>query len=325
MRKFSVPFNGIASAEYLSSIEKYSKYIDNIFTGVSFIGNNHHNVRHFSPDGSEIDLYENNVRQFLIDSLGKYKRIVTLNSGFYDMNCSELTNWLESVLFPFIEAYKIDGCICTDFIMAKSLHQVFPNLEIHTSCNCFQWNIRQMELWKEECGVSVFNPPREILRSPQKLKEMHDAGFKIKALINESCLYGCPQSINHCMATACGKDTFGICNRGDLTNFFRGNWVLPRWLDKLDEYVDIYKISGRMYPIDFLLRVLDAYVNRKEVDNLPSILTGYNATAMLEAGLKIPSSIVHDKLLTCECKECDKTCFACRILMAKLLMGNNIQ
>ena len=47
-------------------------------------------------------------------------------------------------------------------------------------------------LWRKECGASVFNPSREILRTPAKLKEMHDAGFKIKAIVNESCLFGYP-------------------------------------------------------------------------------------------------------------------------------------
>lgn len=333
MRKFSIPFNGVDSDTYLELIEQYSEHIESIFTGVSFLCNNQHSVRQilkvndYNYDFSPLDyieIYDENVKQFLKKSFGKYNRLITLNSIHYNLNLSELHDFLETRLFPFIDDYKIDGCICTDFIMAKLIHQTFPYVEIHTSCNCFQWNIREMDLWRKECGASVFNPPREILRTPVKLKEMHDAGFKIKAIVNESCLFGCPQQINHCVVNASGKEIFRQCNLGDITNFFKGNWVLPRWLDKLDEYVDIYKISGRLYPIEFLIEVFDAYINRKEVDNLPNILTAGNARAMFETGIKVPSSMIHDKLLTCECKECDKTCFMCRDLMTKLLIQNNI-
>lgn len=331
MKKFSIPFTGTDSNEYLASIEQYSSYIEHIYTGVSFICNNHHSVRQelgiTDPNVGkvyDIEIYEENVRQFLKKSLGKYKRIITLNSGYYNFDEFELNKWLYEVLFPYIESANIDGCICTDFAMAKFIHCTFPNVEIHTSCNCFQWTIRQMELWREECGVTLFNPPREILRTPYKLKEMKEAGFKIKAIVNESCLYGCPQTINHCMAIVNGKNIFGQCNRGDLTNFFKGNWVLPRWLNILDEYVDVYKLSGRMCPLEYLLTALDAYIYRKEVDDLPTILTGGNAIDMFVTGIKVPTNMIHDKLLTCECKECNKTCFMCNDLMTKLLIQNNI-
>ena len=330
MRKFSVPFNGVDPDIYLGLIEQYSEHIDHIFTGVSFLCNSHHGVRSLLRCDADINtieyvnFYDENVKQFLKKSLGKYKRVITLNSGFYNLDDFELYSFLEKQLFPYIDSVKIDGCICTDFIMAKLIHQTFPYVEIHTSCNCFQWNLREMELWREECGASVFNPPREILRTPAKLKEMHDAGFKIKAIVNESCLFGCPQQINHCMGKASGKEICRQCNLGNIVNFLKGNWVLPRWLDKLDDFVDIYKISGRLYPIDFLDRVLDVYINRKEVDDLSSILTAGNAVIMENNGIKVPSNMIHDKLLTCECKECNKTCFMCNDLMTKLLIQNNI-
>ena len=81
-------------------------------------------------------------------------------------------------------------------------------------------NIKQMNYWREEAGITVFNPPREILRTPNKLKEMKEEGFILKCLINESCLYGCPQTINHCMSLSNGKPLSDIsCCNGNLSNF----------------------------------------------------------------------------------------------------------
>ena len=322
-RLFSIPYNGIDPNEYLNSIEPYKKNIENIYFGAAYLIDNFHSVRNarkligVNLDEKFINDYEENTHRFLLESKNKYKRIVVFNSSYYGLSLEELHKLLSTIILPYIEITGIDGCICTDFNMARIIHETFPKLEMHTSCNCFQWNIRQMEIWQKECGISVFNPPREILRSPYKLKEMKEAGFKLKCIVNEACLYGCPQTIEHCMSFSTNSEftAYKTCNRGDIANIFRTNWVLPRWLDKLDKYVDIYKISGRMDPIEKIINTLDAFINVKEVEDITSIFGGCNISLISNTNIKIPSYIIPDKLLTCECKECNKSCFICEDLI----------
>ena len=316
MKLFSIPYNGSNPDKYLDGISKYSNNIDSIFFGDPYTSNSHVNPNLLNQSYEKnLENLEKNTKIFLKLSDGKYKRLMTLNSGFYDLSCYDLDKFLSIKLFPFFERYNIDGCICTDFNMAIKIHKAYPGMEMHTSCNCFQWLTRQMEIWHNEAGIEVFNPPREILRTPEKLKEFHDSGFKIKAIINESCLYGCPQTINHCMALAAMKKIECQCNRLDLSNAFKGNYILPRWLKYFDKYVDIYKISGRMSTTNYILNCLDAYINERDDINLEDIVIGGNIKAIKELGLSIPTKIIPDKLLTCECKNCNKTCFVCSDLM----------
>ena len=325
MKKFSIPFNGINPDLYLELLNPYKEHIDHIYLGISSLLRNHDDYKIMEhkaiikENGEHLkkDEYEENAFQLLLKAQGKYKTILTLNSGHYIMPPNEIYGWCDNVLFPFVEVTKIAGCICTNFDMAKYIHEHMPHLELHTSCNCFQWNIKQMEHWQKHCGITVFNPPREILRSPRLLKEMHDAGFIIKALINESCLYGCPQTVNHAMTNAVGSGLGSECSQGDPANFFRSNWVLPRWLDQLDEYVDIYKINGRTaINYRYIFEALDAYTKRKEVDDITKIILGGTCNFKFKAIVNpIPSKKIPDKLLTCECRDCNKTCFVCENLM----------
>ena len=107
-----------------------------------------------------------------------YKRIVVYNSISYNENDSITFNYFDTIIYPLIEKYNIDGFVITSLPLAIKLHKDFPKLELHTSCNCFQWNIRQMELWRNLAGIEIFNPPREAGRTPSMLKEMYNAGFK---------------------------------------------------------------------------------------------------------------------------------------------------
>lgn len=328
-RKFSVPYNGINPDLFLNLLEPYKEHVEHIYLGVSSITRNHddysimHNKKIRKEDGAVLskEEYEENCFQFLLKTKDTYKTILTLNAGHYIFNEGEMYEWCDNVLFPFIEITGINGCIVTCYDMAKYIHESMPHLEMHTSCNNFQWKLRQMELWQKDCGISVFNPPREILRSPKNLKEMHGAGFKIKAIVNQACLYGCPQTINHCMTNSVGNWIGSNCHKGEFVNFFKSNWILPTWLDDLDEYVDIYKIIGRtVVDYNYIFNTLDAYIKREDVDDIKKILLGGTCNYVFKDATKeIPSKDIPKKLLTCECSECNKTCFICDNLLKKYL------
>lgn len=329
-RMFSVPYNGSDPENFIKQLDKFKKHVENVFLAPPLFSNNHANIsvniREKSGDCydyvSGIIEYDKNCYRFLELTEGKYKRIVAINSAHYSLTDADIQMFVMHDIAKLVENYKIDGLILTDFNMARFVHQLWPGLELHTSCNCFQWNIRQMKLWQKECGISVFNPPREILRTPEKLKEMHEAGFKLKCIVNEGCLYGCPQTINHCMMRAVDKFSMTNCLRNDYVNVLKANYVLPRWLDKLDEYVDIYKIAGRgAGNTQYIFDTLENYINgRDDLSIKELVFGGVDITFYQDNNLgNITLNEIPDKLLTCECKECDDTCFLCRNLVNKYL------
>ena len=111
------------------------------------------------------------------------------------------------------------------------------------------------------------------------------------------------------------------CSCNDYANALKSNFVHPKWLDNLDEYVYCYKLSGRGNNFISLKQIFDAYIHQKEFTYINDIITkgGQNSISLLEEkGIKIPEFVIHDKLQHCECKECNKSCFLCSEIMSIL-------
>lgn len=316
-RKFSLPYsNRINPYVYINLIEDYKKNIENIFLGLSELPN------HVSLQKDYIN-YDS--KELLRITKGLYKRIVAYNPIFINEEISNIFDYFEKNIYPIIDEYSIDGFILTNLDLAIKLHTDFPKLEIHTSCNCFQYTIRQMEMWREFAGVTLFNPPREAARMPSLLKTMHECGFKLKVLVNEACIFGCPYAYNHACGIASQKNNIyfnkNMCGGNNCNNIFKTNLILPKWLDYLDEYVDVYKLSGRGSSIGQLKRIFDAYILQKKVKYINDYACyGFgNILSKLEnKGIKIEEDIIPDKLRYCECKYCDSTCFECRTALSKI-------
>ena len=335
-RMYSLPYNGTNPEWFLQEVEKRKKHVDHVYCELPFDEGkmiSHVRFAFEAQNGLDPDLvhpelkraqYVRNCVEFLRLSKGKIRRICPVNAMYYKFDSGEeLKNFAISVC-RLANRFQLEGLIISDYRIAVLVHAILPELEIHTSCNAYQWNVRQMEIWREKCGVTVFNPPREILRAPSKLKEMHEAGYKLKCLINEGCLMGCPNSMCHnlslslqfnpCMLSCCQ------CGVGDI---FRGNWILPRWQKHFDEYVDIYKIAGRNSEADYPFRTMDAYLTENNSLPLSELMfsgtTGFAAHMLPAEVLKqITLDKVPDKLLTCECKECAQ-CNLCNKIAASYI------
>ena len=208
-RMYSLPYNGTNPEWFLQEVEKRKKHVDHVYCELPFDEGkmiSHVRFAFEAKNGLDPDLvqpelkraqYVRNCIQFLNLSKGKIRRICPVNAMYYKFDSGEELKNFAISLCQLANRFQLEGLIISDYRVAVLVHAILPELEIHTSCNGYQWNVRQMEIWREKCGVTVFNPPREILRAPSKLKEMHDAGYKLKCLINEGCLMGCPNSMCH--------------------------------------------------------------------------------------------------------------------------------
>ena len=301
MRVFSMPYNGTDTKEYLGRLEPYREHIHEVFMALPGIKSH---VSKFVPD----DSYDKHCAEMLADARSAgYERSVTLNTSYHALSNDEfyeLTNRIKDKL----NQYQPDSIICSSYRMAQEIRKDFPDLKINTSCNSFHSSIPQMRAWQEGVGINLFNPPRTAARDIPMLKKLKEHGFRLKVLVDEQCFFGCPETLDHVIRPI--YDRVGPCYRDKAENYFKGTWVLPRWLDILDQYVDVWKITGRYRDSDFLFNTLKHYVAGDDCW-LEEICDDYLKSGQYME--RIPTEAIPDKLLYCRCENCG-TCHTCQQL-----------
>ena len=312
-RKFSVPYSSVIdTSSYLNLLSDYRDCIDNVFVGIPSLRD------HLSLQGPEIT---NNAYDFLEKSKGIYKRICLYNAIHYNTPDSEIFTYFDNYINPLIEKYNIEGFIVTSLPLAIKLKKDFPNIELHTSCNTFMWSIKQMDYWREKAGINVFNPPREAAKTPSMLKEMHNAGFKLKVIVNEACTYGCPYTISHACSVANSTAHNYRCFHGDISQVFKTNYIPPKWLEYLDEYVYCYKLAGRESTLEKLKNMFDAYILQRQTTSIYDIATfgPYNVMTILKLfGIQITDDDIPEKTRYCEARYCN-SCKECQMVIDRLI------
>lgn len=327
-RLFSVPYDtSINPSQYINSIKDYKTNIDHLYFSIPTLGNNYHSryMHDINYEYKKILQENENIKKFLEITKGTFKRILTFNNINSNTMGIDKRVFAETNIIPLLEKYKIEGIIIVDFAIARHIHKIMPKLEICTSCNSFIWTKKEMDCWAEEAGATLFNPPREAIRMPKMLKYFRDTGYKMKYIVNESCMFGCPFKMQHAIDVSFNIiNNTRVCYLGKNSNFLRSTFVLPRWLPKLDKYVDIYKISGRMSNLEFIKTALDSYVNLNDNIDIKKIILGGICSPELKK-TTIMTKIIPDILLTCECKNCNKTCYICDNIMNSCIQKSQEQ
>ena len=311
--------------QYLDMIEKYSTNVDNLYFGYPGIDNHCPNT-----NCKVLEMYTNTQR-FLELTRGKYKRLLAVNQISDCRSDDQKRLFVLNQLAPLILTYEIEGVIVSDHALACIIHDSLPWVDVQTSCNTYQFNLNSYRWWNESAGVTTFNPPREILRTPQLLKQVKKLGFKIKCIVNEACLYGCPQNINHaCYIANSIESGYGpprcyFCERPQwkYRDIFKTNFILPRHLAKFDQYVDVYKIAGRSLSTQSLDVIFDAYINERNDVELQDIISSRYRRHFKQLGIHIPVGVIPDKLLTCQCAQCD-SCDECEKIIAQCIKNSNV-
>lgn len=326
-RLFSVPYNNSNPDEYFNIIKPYLKNIDSVYFEYPGLIDNHASKRNISID----DIIENRSNTELF--LRKYgficKCVITINNCFYPMTQTECYNFVLFQLQPVLKAFpQIKSAIVSDFQLACCIRKICPNIGIQTSCNTYQFNNVQMKRWNDILNIELFNPPRESLRNIEMLEQFRQTNFKLKYIVNEGCVYGCPQQINHACYISTKtqiQDLFCDNQEYKYRYLLQSNWILPRWLKYLDNYVDVFKLSGRLEPNKAIKNILDAYINERNDVDLFSIITTRQNTIFKKQNpqFKINVNLIPDKLLMCKCEECD-ACNICLNVMKSLLKKNNV-
>ena len=313
IRQFSFPYNGTNVKKYLNKLEKYKDSIHDVFLALPGFSN------YFSRLGEFNVEYDINCYEFLKETKNTWiKRYITLNADYSKYTSYQMDTTINNLINQ-IKYFKIDGVICTDFHMAASLHQALPELKINTSCNSFHWNTRQLHTWRKYTNVDLVNTPRETGRLLPFLKKVKDDGFKIKLLLNEVCYIYCPYITTYCNDV---HEYVGCFSEmlAEPKSIFQSCIILPRWLKYLDDFVSVYKITGRYMETDHIFNLLKLYIAGEDC-LYSDLLMDHPQYA------KFTTKIIPDKLMHCNLENCHKGCTICGELVkiAEQQTGINIR
>ena len=309
MKLFSIPYNGTNPTEYLQEIEKRKQYVGDIFSELPYFPSCQKTGNHFK--NMTYDDFCKNCEDFLYETIDcGIPRYVTLNSpGYYRMFDEHQLNEAIHKVKEQIKKFKIQGAMVTNFKISQELRNEFgEDFKLIISTNSPVYSICSMRKWKL-LGVDTITQPRIMTRNIDYFKKMKNAGFKIRLMLNESCSFFCN---NHGI---CGMILGG---RGclDRSHWLQRTYIIPRWLDILDEYVDSYKIMGRLKTTEQIFKVFDHYIKREDC-SLRDIL--YVKENIYEP---FNTSEIPDELLFCKTENCDK-CNICSSIYEKYPYINN--
>ena len=311
-KKFSIPYDASDIDNFLKELDKRKEYVHDVFVALPGVDN------YFTPETQSISKnYDLVCHNFLLRTRGMFPRFVPLNADYSDLYLDDMKETFLPVVIRLLKQYEIDGVICSNFYMAKQIKEEIPSIRIDTSCNCGHWSIAVMKGWQKEVDVEAFNVPREAGRNYPFLKQVHDQGIPIKLLLNERCSPFCPYLAGFCMSHHRWDPGCYMDDREDCRHTICNTIVFPRWLDKLDSIVDVYKITGRYMPPDYIFRVLDLYIKGENCKLSDLIMF------QKPGEFDIDTSAFDDRMLYCGFKGCGVTCNYCAEADKKLPVNND--
>lgn len=317
---FTIPYNNSDPELFLTKFEPFQKHIHSFYFGLPGVFDSHNPTR----EGA-VKLYEatTNTYNFLQINGGRCKTVLCLNTLAYPMSYERLAFQILRELEPLVYMGLTAVNVASPSV-AKIIHDGFPELDIQTSCNTYTYITNMYKLWNEEFGSTVFNLPREALRTPWLLEQFKETGFISKCIVNEGCIYACPGNIEHACSFVMPESavkTFCDHCRFRLSDVFKSNFVPPHRMNEFENKIDIAKIAGRSFPTERIFKVFLAYLNRDEEADVLTLLHSRTRRYLLDNKIKLKAKEWPKKTLTCECKECT-TCNICQKAMEHVVARN---
>lgn len=206
--------------------------------------------------------------------------------------------------------YGVASATVTNLTLARYVREALPDMTLTASCLMQIQKPNQVAMLDGLFDNLV--PPPQIMRDLPALKTLKEAfRGRIRLLVNECCLPGCPFRVQHFHEMGCDlAHPLSLC--ADLLDRhpwmrLTGAWVLPQHLHLYEGVYDDLKLGGRVtlrMPEKYL-HVLDAYIHRK---TLPVDGIGGGPASML---MPLPISEVFFKK-TLYCRRNCHVCTTCR-------------
>jgi hypothetical protein len=231
---------------------------------------------------------------------------VLVNPIVLDRPAPELAPIVIEKLKQLQQDFGVNSVTVVNLELARLIKQALPGYHISASTLMGLGSPAQVLMASEFLDCIV--PDNRLLRDLNGLKRLRRA-FKgeLRLIVNEACLPGCPYRTQHFYEMAYSRELPESLCRDLLEQKpwlrLTGAWVLPRHLFFYDGLYDSLKLAGRVTLRDrsTYLRVLDAYVNRREIG--PAEIGGGPASPL--EPIPVPDD-VFSRLL-----DCDKNCVTC--------------
>ncbi len=182
----------------------------------------------------------------------------------------------------------------------------------------------QRAMFFEKMGADVLTLNRDINRDMKLLEEIKRAvNCGLRLLVNEGCLFKCPQKIFHdnwlsyssrelmsierVRTRGMKTDFFTRWCRGvyksDLPQILKSPWIRPEDLRKYEKITDFFKITDGQYPTSLIIKIVKAYLNEFYNGNFTDLFPPR------QLSIKIRNEDLKgffEKVIAC-----DKTCSKC--------------
>lgn len=164
--------------------------------------------------------------------------------------------------------FGLAGVTVTNLLLAARIREKLPDLPLSASVLMDISQPNQAVMLKDICDTLV--PSNRIMRNLPAIKKLRSAfSGRIRLLVNEACLPGCPYRVQHFHEMG-GDFLFphSLCDEL-LSNHpwmrLTGAWVLPQHLKFYSDLYDELKLAGRVTLQDpgRYRYVLEAYVRRE--------------------------------------------------------------
>lgn len=167
-----------------------------------------------------------------------------------------------------IGEYGLDGATVVNLTLARRVREALPDLPLTASCLMQISTPNQIAMLDGVFDALV--PCNSVMRDLPALRALK-AAFpgRLRLLVNEGCLPGCPFRVQHFHEMGSGAHYPESLCRELLTEQpwlrLTGGWVLPQHLHLFTGVYDDLKLGGRvtLRSPEKYLRVLDAYVKRQ--------------------------------------------------------------
>lgn len=170
----------------------------------------------------------------------------------------------------------VENFIIAHPFLIKEIREMIPNGKIKASVILEIDNIKTFEYYLK--NVDIINISTRMNRNFRFLDSIKKYKNKLELLCNEVCLFNCPFRQSHyTIESHRGLDNKAYITKYPLQNCYSmmtneelimSRFILPEWLIQYSEYVDIFKISGRTFPEEFIKHVTKHYSKLKSPQNI---------------------------------------------------------
>lgn len=198
--------------------------------------------------------------------------------------------------------------VCSPYLLEIIKNQ-FPEMKVTIGLYAFIGNLQQAYQWiklgaDELTMMQSYNRNFPALR--ELLTNLKEYDVNIRIIGNNACLHECPFSVSHGSATAASSADddesrekyfdYNLINCysrkiNNPDNLIASDWIRPediKYYDKLCEETGndrlVLKLVERTKPTEFLMRVIQAYINEKYEGNLVDLFNWIGNRGIETAG-----------------------------------------